>query len=76
LSSLDALFQFLGAHPEFLPLVVWPVVTAAISWFHKWLGGHYPRAEEFLQHSGLNLAAIVRMMLPKKAQPLLPPESK
>jgi hypothetical protein len=71
---LASLLAIAKAHPELLPLVVYPLLTALVSFFHTTIEPKYPRLVAFLRATGLDLPklwAIIRGIEPKL--PPLPP---
>lgn len=59
---MASLLDLLSAHPALLPLVVWPVLTAAANLAQGALRARWPRLAALLSASGLDLGAAVRAL--------------
>lgn len=60
MKSIDALLDLLAAHPEWLPVFVWPVLSALLSFAFPWVSDRYPRIGRVLSAFGLDAASVLR----------------
>lgn len=60
MNSLNALFDLLAAHPEWLPVFVWPALSALLSFAFPWVADRYPRLGRVLSAFGLDAASVLK----------------
>ncbi|NUP13340.1 MAG: hypothetical protein HOW73_45460 [Polyangiaceae bacterium] len=65
--------EYLDAHPELYPLIIWPAATGVVSFAQDRIKRFAPRLWAFLQRSGLDLLGLLRMLFPKVFPPSQPP---
>ncbi len=68
-----ALMAMLERRPELYPLIIWPVVTAVVSFAQDAIKARAPMVWSLLQKTGLDLLGFLRLVWPKNAPKLPPP---
>ncbi len=74
MSVLAPLLAFLNANPQFYPLVVWPLLTALLSFFQDAMSRRWPTLTDRLMHSGLDLKSFLQTWMTRKGLPPMPGE--
>lgn len=73
-AQLTALLAFLDAHPALYTIVVWPLLTGCVSFFHRSIEPRFPRLVGWLRATGLDLPkAWAALRSSRPAVPELPP---
>lgn len=72
---MQSFLDFLAAHPELYPVVLWPLLTAILSFAQDAIVRYLPRAWAVMQHLGVDLFGILRRVWPalQKRDPRVPP---
>lgn len=73
---MDTIANYLLAHPKLMPFVLWPLVTALLSFANDWIKTHSPTTASLLRKSGFNLYGLLILFWPKRLPPPPPPPSK
>lgn len=63
---MEDLWQFLRNNPEFLPVFVWPVLTAIVNLGQRFLAARFPVLAALLRASGLDLIGMTKAFAAKK----------
>lgn len=70
---ITKLLAFLDANPEYYPLIVWPLVTAVISFAQDQIKRRSPKVWAFFETTGLDALGFLRKFFPRVFPPAKPP---
>jgi hypothetical protein len=73
---LFSVLVFFQQHPELIPLVVWPLITALVSFVQDKIKAHLPSVWDFLQITGLDMLGLIRRFWPRQLPPPPPASPK